>query len=200
MLGRGLKPPSSRDCTCQGGGGYCEDVRGGGPRCSHRVPPQHPHIPDHSPLRSRPELVRWSRWASMGGGGGQELPRAAVLQSSNSQKPPAPVSPFRRAEDLLKVLSSGLLGMQWEGGRTFMEEGGILSPHPHPCLSCQSPSCPSPQPRLGQVISHLGPQWPSGVMEHRKCPERRTGNKWLEHLRRGDPPSASLGVGGQAAP
>ena len=85
MLGRGLKPPSSRDCTCQGGGGYCEDVRGGGPRCSHRVPPQHPHIPDHSPLRSRPELVRWSRWASMGGGGGQELPRAAVLQSSNSQ-------------------------------------------------------------------------------------------------------------------
>ena len=55
---------------------------------------------------------------------GQEFPRAAVPQSSNSHEPPAPVSPFRRAEDLLKALSSGLLGMQREGGRTLTEEGG----------------------------------------------------------------------------
>lgn len=34
------------------------------------------------------------------------------------------MSPFRRAEDLLKALSSGLLGMQREGGRTLTEEGG----------------------------------------------------------------------------
>lgn len=34
------------------------------------------------------------------------------------------MSPFRRAEDLLKALSSGLLGMQREGWRTLTEERG----------------------------------------------------------------------------
>lgn len=55
--GRGLKPPSSRDCTCQGGGGYCEDVKGVVSDVHTGCHTGRPHIPDrrHS---SQPELVR----------------------------------------------------------------------------------------------------------------------------------------------
>lgn len=113
----------------------------------------------------------------MGGGGGQELPRAAVLQSSDSQKPPAPVSPFRRAEDLLKVPSSGLLGMQREGGRTLMEEGGTPSPSslPLPLLPKPRLSQPPTKARSGYFMS--GP--PVALWGHRTSEMPREEN-WAQ--------------------